>query len=139
MVMIGCEALHHTATTIIPQPEAPAEPVLYPESLDTGPTWDVEVVRLDSRHIQLTNRTVHKMANVPIFLNEQYGTTVEALPIGEPVTVQLQRFVNQYGERFPVGSFLEPDKARVLVLAEAVSDTERHRLNVRLVDDWDQP
>jgi hypothetical protein len=76
---------------------------------------------------------------VTVYLNNEYGATVESLPIGDSGPIALNQFVNVHAERYPVGSFLEPEKAKVLLLADAMIDGKVHKLNVRLVDDWDKP
>ena len=93
------------------------------------------------KHLKLTgldNRTTHHLTNVTLFFNRQYGGTVADLPVGRPITVNLLNFVNQYGERFPVGSFLEPEKSRIIVLADAFVDGQLHKLTVRLPEDWQE-
>lgn len=137
---VGCDAVRHVATSLGPEHAiGSAEPMYYPADKPIGDSMDIEVVRLSRRHVRMTNRTAHTLNDLTVYFNQQYGGTVEALPPGKPVEVALAEFVNEHGERFPVGSFLEPDKARVLILADAVIDDRIHKLNVRLEDDWQQP
>ncbi len=137
----GCEAISHITSSILPdrQQEPDPTPMIYPAEAETDDALDIQIVRQDRRHIRFDNRTTQSLNDVTIWLNHEYGAVIDRVPIGNSGQVPLLQFVNQHGERYPVGSFLEPEKAKVLVLADAVVDGKLRKMNVRLVDEWDKP
>jgi hypothetical protein len=137
---VGCEAVRHAAQSLGPEaPASPAEPMFYPADAPIAQPLNVQVVRISRRHVRMTNLTASTLADLTVYLNQQYGGVVEQLPPGKPVEVALADFVNAHGERYPVGSLLEPDKSRVLLLADAVVDGQLRKMSIRLADDWQQP
>lgn len=140
LLLGGCEAVSHIATSLGPdQPAERVEPVLYPEDAPVGEPLEVEVIRVSRRHVNLVNRTAHSYQDLEVYLNHQFGGTIESLPVGQSIEVSLSQFVNHHGERYPVGSLLEPDKSQKLILAEAMVDGQIHRMTVRLSEDWQRP
>lgn len=137
----GCEAISHVASSILPSRPVKKDPpaMTYPEDAAVGEPIDVQVIRLDRRNVRFDNRTTLVMQNVTVFLNHQYGAVLEQLPVGDSGPVALNQFVNEYAERYPVGSFLEPEKAQVLVLADVMIDDKVHKMSVRLAEEWDKP
>ncbi len=137
----GCEAISHVTTSLLPTRPTPAaaEPMHYPDDAETAEPLDILVVRMDRRTIRFDNRTTRPLDEVTVYLNHEYGAVLETLPIGGSGPIALSRFVNHHAERYPIGSFLEPEKAKVLLLADAVVDGRVHKMNVRLIDEWDAP
>ncbi len=136
----GCEAVKHAAQSLGPDaPAGPVEPMFYPADAPIDQPLNVQVVRISRRHVRLTNLTASSLGDLTVYFNQQYGGVVEQLPAGRSIEVALADFVNAHGERYPVGSLLEPDKSRVLLLADAVVDGRLRKMNVRLADDWQQP
>jgi len=78
---------------------------------------DVVVVR-DGPTVVLTNRTAMPYHDAYLWLNQQYVAWVRYLPIGTETRLELTHFFNEYGEPYPVGGPLTPDKTFPVVLAE---------------------
>jgi hypothetical protein len=136
---VGCEGIKHLFTSAVPVHEGSQQnldPHIYPADLPLGQALTLEVVRTDRKHIRINNRTAVPYTVVQVWLNEQYGTTLEELPIGDSSPIPLIRFVNQHGEQFPVGSFLEPDKTRVVATAAIVVEGRLHPIGIQLQKDW---
>ncbi len=134
----GCEGIDHVLTSLTPTgtPTQTAEPRQYPAELPASEAYDVEVVRVNRKQVRLDNRTSRSLDGAQLWLNAEFGGAVESLPIGEGANLPLTMFVNHFGERYPVGSFLEPEKTRGIVAAELIIDNKRHPLTVRLAEDW---
>lgn len=103
----------------------------YPADATVGDDLDILVVRRGGR-ITLSNRTPRSYENVLLWLNRQYVHPVGRIAIGPNNTIALRTCINHYGESFPVGGLLSPDKGFPVVLAE-IHDPQtntRHRLTV---------
>jgi hypothetical protein len=104
----------------------------YPEGEAWGPDLDVVVVR-EGRKLRLVNRTARVYAGVRLWVNQQYVSELMNVEIGTGNAVALNQLVNEHGEAFAVGSFLQPDKGMTVVSAE-LHDEEgsvRHKLVVQ--------
>lgn len=104
----------------------------YPIDAQVGPDLDVVVVRSGGQ-IELVNRTPRAYESVVLWLNGQFVRPVDRVAIGSNPGLPLREFVNGYGEGFPTGSFLRPERSAVLVLAELYDPqvNVRHRLVVQ--------
>lgn len=103
----------------------------YPSDATYGPDLDI-VVRREGGSLTFANRTAQPYRDVRIWLNQQYVRELPAIEIGPDNRFDLNRWINEHREPFPVGSFLAPDAAFPVVLAE-LFDLEsglRHRLLV---------
>jgi hypothetical protein len=114
------------------------EPRVYPAKAAVGEPLDIEVIRIGNG-IVLENRTVQSYGDVQLWLNQEYGATLDSIPIGRRDAVAMRSFVNRHRERYPVARFLEPDADQPLVSAELLIDGTRRPLTVRLTDDWRRP
>lgn len=103
----------------------------YPADAELGDDLDIVVSRRGGR-IALANRTPHSYENVLLWLNRQYVHSAGRIAIGPDNTLVLRTFVNRYGETFPVGGLLSPDKGFPVVLAELYDPVthKRHRLTM---------
>ena len=115
-------------------------PLRFPEQAQVGEDLDI-VVRQSRGAITLTNREPREFEHVLLWLNREYVTEVERIHIGNHPEnrIALNRFINRFGEPFPVGTFLAPDKAKHVLVAEMVVKAEeqavkRQRLVVRRGD-----
>jgi hypothetical protein len=117
-----------------------AEPKVfkYPGNAALAEPFDIEVIR-EGKGIRLDNRSTHAYQNVQLWLNQQYGADITAVPIGRGELISLHSFVNQYNEQYPTAKFLYPDNDKPLVMADLVVDGKVHKLTVRLNDDWRHP
>ena len=109
--------------------------MVYPQQLPLEQPIDIEVVRTGNA-VRLVNRSVRSYENVEIWLNQDYGARLNRVPVGASQSIDLESFVNQYGELYPIGKFLTPDRDLALVMAEIVTAGQIHKLTVRLADDW---
>ncbi len=134
----ACEGLDHILVSLKPTgtPTQYAPPRQYPSDTPVGDSLDVEVVRIDRTAIRITNRTARDLAGAHIWINDEYGSTINRLPVGGDTTITLNRFVNHHGERFPIGSLLEPEKTYTIVAADIIFDNQRHKILVRLPEEW---
>jgi hypothetical protein len=112
----------------------------YPEAAQVGPDLDVILVKRGST-ATLVNRTTTSYKDVQLWLNKQYVAKVPALTVGGREHLLLDDAINKYGEAFPVGGLLNPDKSYPIVLAELYlgpSDDAgaglRHKIVVRAED-----
>jgi hypothetical protein len=145
-----CESLHLSPLLLVlfilsgcgifvpPEPDpalaAQLAPLVYPKDAPLGADLDIVIVR-DGRNIQLVNRTARVYPPAAIWLNRQYVGLSAGIQIGTENKMDLVRFINEFGEAYPVGALLQPEKSYPLVLAE-MFDTQtgqRHRLLVRPV------
>lgn len=103
----------------------------YPAASPVGEDLDIVVTRRGGR-INLANRTPRDFENVVLWLNRQYVSPVDRIVIGPRNELVLRSFINRYGESFPVGGLLSPDKGFPVVLAEIhdLDTNQRHRLTV---------
>jgi hypothetical protein len=103
----------------------------YPADAEVGEDLDMVVSRRGGR-ITLINRTPQSYENVLLWLNRQYVHSAGRIAIGPDNTLALRTFVNHYGETFPVGGLLSPDKGFPVVSAELYDPltNTRHRLTV---------
>ncbi len=137
----GCEGVKHLWVSINPSGEAPTQtiqPRYYPADMIVGGSLNVELIRVDRKHIVIDNRTAAPYHDVTLWLDKQWGADLDTIPIGRGDPIELVRFINEHGEPFPVGSFLEPDKSRTLVLGDLQQTQGLHKLIVRLPEDWQQ-
>jgi len=104
----------------------------YPSDAPYGPDLDILVVRSNAE-IRLVNRTAHNYSAMQLWLNQQYTAPAGRIIVGTDNQRVLTDFINRHREPYPVGTFLNPDKTAVLVLAELYNPAEgvRHRLIVR--------
>lgn len=100
-----------------PQQAAALAALPYPADAQRGPDLDILAVR-EGDALRLVNRTPQAYAGMQLWLNRQYVLPVERIDIGTGNVLTLTHFVNRYGESFPVGGLLTPDKDRPLLLAE---------------------
>ena len=95
------------------------------------------VVERDGEMLTLQNREARRLENAVLWLNQGYAGFLETLPIGRPVRLPLQRFVNRHGETFPTGRFFAPDLAETLLAAELLTpEGQRYRLTVLPDERW---
>ena len=68
------------------------------------------------------------------------SATSTRLPIGTGPELSLDRFINEHGEPYPTRGFLDPDRARVLVLTELKDPRtgQMHRLLTRTPDELER-
>ena len=110
----------------------------YPDEVEIGDELEIEV-RRHGDLIQIDNRTARSYENAYIWLNHQYGLPVSKVEVGVNGMLALPLFVNEFGERYPVGTFLTPEENLRLVMADLVVDGVMHKLSVRLDKDWQLP
>ena len=91
--------------------------LIYPLDAERGPDLDIAVERR-GENLSLLNRTARVYRDQQLWVNCQYVNIVPILTVGPNNTIDLNRWVNQYAECFPVGAFLTPDEARAVVLVE---------------------
>jgi len=111
----------------------------YPQDAAAGGDLDILVIKNGDR-IHFVNRTTTVHTKVQLWINQQYVGLIDEIPIGISSSHPLGDFINRYGEAFPVGGFLNPDKSFPIVLAELFnpstenSTRQRHKLTVRSED-----
>ncbi len=110
---------------------------VYPADAPLGEDLDVVVERKGTR-IVLANRTARRYQKSQLWLNQQYVGRVDLIEIGAGHKFNryaLSNFINEFGEGYPVGGFLNPGRTYPIVLAELydpTGDKKRHRLSIRL-------
>lgn len=124
MPILGCQASR------LPQPN----PVVYPAETEYGDDLDIIVQRQGRGSILINNRTAVPYEDMVLWLNRQYVRAMPRIQIGtENNLFDLAGWLNQHGEKFPVGGLLRPEQSRPVVLAELFDPVtnKRHRLVVR--------
>ena len=136
--LTACEGVDHILVSLRPTgtPTQYASPRTYPADTPIGDPYDVEVIRVDRAAVSVTNRSARDLSGSILWLNDEFGTQLPSLPVGATTTLDLPQFVNHHGERFPVGSLLEPEKTNTIVAADLVFEDQRHKILVRLPENW---
>ncbi len=111
-------------------------PRRYPTDATVGEPVKIEVIPV-GKAVRFDNRTGHRFEDVEVWLNHQYGASVDAIPIGRSDPIALASFVNEHGERYPTARFLQPERRRPLVLADLLVDGTIRKMTVRLSKTWD--
>lgn len=75
-------------------------------------------VRQDGHVLVLDNREATGFAGHQLWLNREWNLDAPPIPPAERVEIGLGAFVNRYGETFPLGGPLSPDKTGRVVSAE---------------------
>lgn len=96
---------------------AQADRVFAPPGSELGADLDI-AVRQRGGVLVLDNREASGFAGQQLWLNRQWNADAPAIPPAERVELDLTVFVNGYGETYPVGGLLSPDKTERVVSAE---------------------
>lgn len=111
----------------------------YPKDAALGPDLEIEVRQgtlFQRGSLKLTNLTPRSYHQVQLWLNQQYVTTVQSVPIGvggQSATLPLRRFIDSHGRSYPVGGLLTPDKGFPVVLAEFYDPATRQRSRLLII------
>lgn len=112
---------------------APLWSLKYPKSKEAfAGDLDITVIQ-DRRFIKLTNRTTKTFNDVEVWVNQQFVTRVQSVPVGQTTAVPLKSLMNQYGEKYPVPGLFRPDRSFPALLVEMVepAPSQRYRLIVQ--------
>ena len=115
--LVGCFAPESMATK---ETRRELARLVYPVDAPLGPDLDIIAERMGPI-LCLSNRTAAVYRDYQLWLNCHYVNTVPLIQIGSDNPLTLDRWVNNYGETFPVGSFLLPDQARALVWSSSTT------------------
>ncbi len=129
-VITGCMG---TARKADPDLAAELSILPYPKASPVGEDLDIVAI-MHWQSLELVNRTPNSRADVQLWLNQQYVARVAQLPVGQSVSVSLDKFVNQHGEEYPSGDILTPDRRVQIILAELFDPAtgKRQKLLVQL-------
>ncbi len=97
----------------------------YPDDVVTTAQRDILLVRKGAK-LTIYNRTAHVYRDFQLWLNGEYVAVIDELKIGR-LELGMRGFINEYGESFPVGHFLSPNKAYPVVLAEIVGTDKKSK------------
>jgi len=107
-------------------------PEVYPDAPEAlGEDLDM-IAERNGRMLTVRNFEPRSFDNVQVWVNQEWVGEVEQIAIGSGNRFDLTKFINGYGEVYPVGSWLSPDKALRVALVE-IYDPEtgkRHRIVV---------
>lgn len=78
---------------------------------------DVQVVR-DSTWITLTNTTARPLPASTLWLNRRFARDIDALPVGQSLSLPLRSFRDEFGTPFRAGGFFATEQPERVVLAE---------------------
>lgn len=108
----------------------------YPGEENKGESLDI-IVEQQGDQLKVTNVAARGVESFQLWLNQQYVTVADKLAPGQTISLPMSGFINQYGEAFPTGSFLSPDKARPLVSADLYDPRtgQLHAVTVRTKTD----
>jgi len=126
----GCAAL--TGPSADPRVAAELSKRAYPVDAKLGADLDI-LVLTDGTNLQLINRTARSYHGMQLWLNQQWVGQAGTVAIGTGNQRDLNQFINRFGEPYPSGSLLQPEKAIPVVLAELYDPGAniRHRLVAR--------
>ncbi len=114
-----------------------AEPMFFPKDFEVAGSFDIDVIRVDRKHIRFDNSSVRIFRGARVFLNHDYSADISMIATGKSNLIALDGFVNEHGERYPVGSFLQPEKNRPILLGELVINEKVYKLSARLEKGWE--
>lgn len=89
----------------------------FPDALAQTTTADIQVVR-DSTTISLTNTTASPLAPSILWLNRRFARPIPRFDVGQSLTIELDSFVDENGERFRAGGFFASEAPEKLVQAQ---------------------
>ena len=112
---------------------APLWSLKYPKSKESFAGDLAITVIQDKRSIKLTNRTTKSFHDVLVWVNQQFVSRVQSVPVGQTTDVPLKSLMNQYGEKYPVPGLFRPDRSFPALLVEIVEpdQNQRYRLIVQ--------
>lgn len=93
----------------------------YPATRPAAGTLDIQVIR-DGPDITLTNTTAQPLPPSTLWLNRRYAARLEGLPVGQPITIPLDRFIDAAGDPFRGGGFFATQRPERLAKAELAPD-----------------
>jgi hypothetical protein len=102
----------------------------YPKDAKVGPDLDMLALKKGDT-IAIVNRTTLAYKDVQLWVNQQYVAKVNEIAIGINPSISLDNFINRYGEAFPVGGLLNPDKSYPIVLLELVQPAGGDNIGLR--------
>lgn len=108
----------------------------YPAEAEYGEDLNVRVIR-DRTLAQLINVEPQTISNKQLWVNQQWVRQVERIEVGANEPFALVTMINEHGEPFPVGRWLQPEIGQELNSAELydLNTGLRHRLTVQPVVD----
>jgi hypothetical protein len=89
----------------------------YPNHLQRGPVLDVQVFRTGTV-VSYTNTTAATLPAGRLWLNAYFSKEVPALPVGQSITLDLEEFIDEHGDRYRAGGFFSAEPPKRLVLAQ---------------------
>jgi hypothetical protein len=92
-------------------PDAGATARAYPQAMPQFGTLDIQVFRR-SREVEFTNTTPRAFGPSTIWINRR------SIAVGETVTLPLEAFVDENGERFRAGGFFAAYIPDIIALAQ---------------------
>lgn len=98
-------------------PDAGATARAYPQAMPQFGTLDIQVFRR-SRDIEFTNTTPRRFGQSTLWINRRYAYDIDAIGVGETVTLPLEAFVDENGERFRAGGFFAAYIPDIIALAQ---------------------
>jgi hypothetical protein len=110
---VGATRVSSCAHAPVPVPYARA----YPGDVPRGPALDIQILKRATT-LTFTNTTAHAFGPSTLWLNSYYSQPVEALGVGETLTLPLSKFRNEFSEEFRGGGFFATEAPERLVLAE---------------------
>lgn len=89
----------------------------FPTALEQARVLEIQV-RREPTTISLTNTTALDIPPCTMWINQRYSRPFDGLGVGESVTLPLDSFVDEFGERFRPGGFWATRTSERVVLAQ---------------------
>jgi len=89
----------------------------FPEALEQARVLDIQV-RREPTTIILTNTTASDIPPCTMWLNKRYSRPFPGLAVGDTTTLDLDSFIDEFGERFRPGGFWATRPSQRVVLAQ---------------------
>ncbi len=90
----------------------------YPRELAQSEVLDIQVIRNPQTRITLTNTTAQTFGPSTIWLNARFGRPIAGLAPGQTITLNLDEFRDEFGDRFRAGGFFATKAPETLVHAQ---------------------
>ncbi len=89
----------------------------FPQALEQARVLDIQV-RREPTTLTLTNTTASDIPPCTMWLNKRYSRPFPALAVGGATTLDLNSFIDEFGERFRPGGFWATRPSQRVVLAQ---------------------
>ena len=114
---LAIASLSSLLTSCASGPRDIAENRPYPIALRQDGSIDIQVIQKDTT-LELTNATKQTLAGGTLWLNGRFAHQVETLPPGARIELDLDSFIDEFGNNFKPGGFWASETPDRIILAQ---------------------